>query len=234
MPAQLSESLHHQLNMYAISACAAGVGMLALAQPAEAKIVYTKTNCILGNSRTGGCLIDFGLDGGKFTVLYNHFENGVGGELFVQKYTGEGGGRLLVAQTGTAYTACSQRNALALRAGRRIEPNSFNCPSNGGVYWMFKHGKTSQGRSFSSGRWKDVTNRYLGIKFSLNNEIHVGWARCRVKLNSNGQIEAALTGYAYETIPNKPIIAGKTHGKDEATLGRLAQGASNVSNGGKP
>jgi hypothetical protein len=25
----------------------------------------------------------------------------------------------------------------------------------------------------------------------------------------------------YETIPNKPIMAGKTHGKDEATLGRL-------------
>lgn len=27
-----------------------------------------------------------------------------------------------------------------------------------------------------------------------------------------------LTGYAYETIPNKAIIAGKTHGKDVITL----------------
>ena len=207
--------------------------MLALAQPAEAKIVYTKTNCILGNSRTGGCLIDFGLDGGKFAVRYNHFENGVGGELFAQKYTGEGG-QVLVAHTGTAYTACSQNNALALRDGRRIEPNSFNCPSNGGVYRMFKHGKTSGGRSFSSGKWKDVTNRYLGIKVLSNNKIHVGWARCRVKLNSNGQIEAALTGYAYETIANKPILAGQERGKDETTLGRLAQGASGISDQGKP
>jgi hypothetical protein len=47
-------------------------------------------------------------------------------------------------------------------------------------------------------------------------------------------IEATLTGYAYETIPNKPIIAGKTKGPDvitlePATLGHLAQGASGIS-----
>jgi hypothetical protein len=37
----LSESVHHQLSMYALAAGAAGVGILALAQPGEAKIVYT-------------------------------------------------------------------------------------------------------------------------------------------------------------------------------------------------
>ena len=42
--AQFSDSTHHQLNMYAVAAGAAGVGMLALAQPAEAKIVYTPAN----------------------------------------------------------------------------------------------------------------------------------------------------------------------------------------------
>jgi hypothetical protein len=40
-PAQLSNSLHKQLNMYALAATAAGVGVLALTQPAKAKIVYT-------------------------------------------------------------------------------------------------------------------------------------------------------------------------------------------------
>src|SRR5271167_4822432 len=39
--AALPESIHHRLNMYALAASAAGAGMLALAQPAEAKIVYT-------------------------------------------------------------------------------------------------------------------------------------------------------------------------------------------------
>jgi hypothetical protein len=39
--ANLSESIHQQLSMYALAAGAAGVGMLALAQSSEAKIVYT-------------------------------------------------------------------------------------------------------------------------------------------------------------------------------------------------
>ena len=41
MTAKLSESVHHQLNMYALAAGAAGVGVLALAQPVAAEIVYT-------------------------------------------------------------------------------------------------------------------------------------------------------------------------------------------------
>src|SRR5580692_6201903 len=42
--ADLSDSIHQQLNMYAVAAAAAGVGMLALSQPSEAKIVYTPAN----------------------------------------------------------------------------------------------------------------------------------------------------------------------------------------------
>jgi hypothetical protein len=42
-----------------------------------------------------------------------------------------------------------------------------------------------------------------------------------------------LTGYAYETVPNKTIIAGKTKGADVITLesgslGALAAGASGL------
>ena len=39
--ANLSQSTNHQLRMYALAASAAGVGILTLAQVAEAKIVYT-------------------------------------------------------------------------------------------------------------------------------------------------------------------------------------------------
>ena len=44
-------------------------------------------------------------------------------------------------------------------------------------------------------------------------------------------ITATLTGYAYETIPGKGIVAGQTKGPDvtaldPAHLGRLAAGAS--------
>jgi hypothetical protein len=39
-PSNLSQLAHKRLNMYALAASAAGVGMLVLAQPADAKIVY--------------------------------------------------------------------------------------------------------------------------------------------------------------------------------------------------
>jgi hypothetical protein len=42
--ASLSKSIHQQLNAYAIVASAAGVSVLALAQPSEAKIVYTSAH----------------------------------------------------------------------------------------------------------------------------------------------------------------------------------------------
>jgi hypothetical protein len=76
------------------------------------------------------------------------------------------------------------------------------------------------------GYWVNAQHRYLGLRFIINGKVHYGWARLNVQTETRNQIKATLTGYAYETIANKPIIAGKTHGKDEATLGRLAQGAS--------
>ena len=40
----LSDSLHQRLNMYALAASAAGVGALALSQPASAKVICTAAN----------------------------------------------------------------------------------------------------------------------------------------------------------------------------------------------
>jgi len=78
---------------------------------------------------------------------------------------------------------------------------------------------------------KGVTRRYLGLKFQIYGQTHYGWARLSVHFEgAAGGLEAHLTGYAYETIPNKPIIAGKTHGPDVVTvqeggsLGALAAG----------
>jgi hypothetical protein len=41
--ADLPESIHKQLNMYSLAAGAAGVSLLALAQPSAAKVVYRPT-----------------------------------------------------------------------------------------------------------------------------------------------------------------------------------------------
>src|ERR1700731_866247 len=41
VPSQLSESLHKRLSAYTLAASAAGVGVLALTMPAEARIIYS-------------------------------------------------------------------------------------------------------------------------------------------------------------------------------------------------
>ena len=64
----------------------------------------------------------------------------------------------------------------------------------------------------SKGNWLVVRNRYLGLRFTIKGKIHFGWARLTTTACA---ASATLTGYAYETIPNKPIVTGKTKGPDE-------------------
>jgi hypothetical protein len=67
----------------------------------------------------------------------------------------------------------------------------------------------------SKGNWLDVRNRYLGLKFTIKGKIHFGWARLTTTAcAANG----TLTSYAYETIPNKPIVTGKTKGPDQPSI----------------
>ena len=89
--------------------------------------------------------------------------------------------------------------------------------------------------SVFSGPWansgKGVKRRYLGVRFKISGQTHYGWARLNVRFTIEHEVPIGrLTGYAYETIPNKPIITGKTKGLDvivePATPGHLAQGAS--------
>ena len=81
----------------------------------------------------------------------------------------------------------------------------------------------------SAGPWDDVKNRYLGFKFQIKGKIHYGWARLNVTGSGLGTIVATMTGYAYETIAQKAIVAGETDGAEDSmdqlsTLGVLARG----------
>jgi hypothetical protein len=92
--------------------------------------------------------------------------------------------------------------------------------------------------SSTYGQWLYTRDRYLGLKFLISGQVHYGWARLSVTVTQPTLRErgfyAILTGYAYETVPNKTIITGKTKGPDvitlePATLGHFAQGASGMS-----
>jgi hypothetical protein len=80
------------------------------------------------------------------------------------------------------------------------------------------------GTTSQFGSWINVKARYLGLRFILGRETHYGWARLNIHFDTPRTIKATLTGYAYETIPDKPIVAGD-EGKAAKSLGHLALGA---------
>ncbi len=211
-PSKLSESLQRHLNAYALAASAAGVGMLSLAQSAEAKIIYTKTHAVIGSNHT--YKLDLNHDRIADFELRNY-------RFFTDTYVATFSA--LPAQSnnrvvGKPFRGGTQ-SAYALSRGATVGPKQ---PFSGALM-----AKTV---GFSRwGRWCNVSNRYLGLKFLIKGKVHYGWARLNVSAHQN-TITGTLTGYAYETIPNKPIITGRT-GPDVITLepgslGRLAQGSA--------
>jgi hypothetical protein len=206
----LSSPLERGLKMYALAAGAAGVGALALAQPAEARIVYTATNVTIVGPN-GSYNLDLNNDGQiDFTIRNTkRSSNTEWNSYALWDEAVEGNG-----------IECNQiRNsagyALALARGSKIGAGRKVCRTAAleSVFGTYQHGN-----------WKNATNRYLGVKFNIKGQTHYGWARLSVRFK-NG-IRAILTGFAYETIPNKPIIAGRTHAGNDGNPADPASAAS--------
>jgi hypothetical protein len=205
--------------MYALAAGAAGVGVLALIQPSEAKVVYRP---ILVNLPPNTSFkLDFGLGPVPVLTLKN-----VHGFVFTSNMSFCND--FLYPVGSVAFHRTSKRiYAFALSSGAQIGPPAtvFTRSANMAVVY---NGRYFQG---SWGDWRNVTNRYLGIRFQVNGQVHYGWARLKVRSRFGRSpvscnVFATLTGYAYETVPNKPIIAGKTKGLEQWDEEGLDTGAS--------
>jgi hypothetical protein len=209
VPLYLPETLHKRLNAYALAASAAGAGVLALAQPAEAKVVYTPAHAVIRLHQ----IFPLGLahDGQVDFSIWNFSTHTTGG-IGTYGLWLENGEQRNCAAANFRYPSF----AAALPKGVRLSSKQFVSCGQDMVLASGSHG------------WGNAGERYLGLKFYIGKEIHYGWARLNVSVSHFNGIVATLTGYAYETIPNKPIITGKTHGEDEATLGHLAAGASAI------
>jgi len=221
----------HRLSMYALAASAAGVGMLALAQPAEGKIIYTKANKYIGPNTTlhldlnHDGIPDFDLKDTYSTWFYSS-----AGELAVAA------DRQKNAIWG--HTVRAQAYASALSANVQIGPKGHFVSWGGMAQESFLGGRDRPAFIYGSGPWANVTDRYLGLKFVIKGKIHFGWARLNVTLGTHSSVVTGqLTGYAYETVANRPILTGKEHGTEadgpapmanaSGTPGRLARGSEN-------
>ncbi len=204
-PASLSQSLNRHLSVYALAAGAAEVGVLALGQPAEAKIVYTPTHVKFGPNAT--IQIDINHDGIVDYQLraYDSTQSERAG-LFLEP-----------APKNDVYGFANRMAyASALTHGVSVGPTGQFIRKN---FVLMAFGVESGTHSNSAfiGHWagepgdRTVKNHYLGFRFRIKGQIHYGWARLTVTsaLYPTGII-STLTGYAYETIPGKSIKAGQT------------------------
>jgi hypothetical protein len=211
----LNVSLSKRLLAYATAASAAGVGALALVTAAEAKIVYTRVNKPIG---FGVTMLDLNNDGTPdFEFVNGSFTNqgapcslghrragkapdaGTGGtsyyfKLFICSAAAESKQNQIWGSTSWR----SQPTAAAVGAGSYIGPKRKFAP--GGRLMA------SDDNGNPGGPWKSALHRYLELKFIISGEVHYGWARLNVSVSTG--VHATLTGYAYETIPNKSILTG--------------------------
>jgi hypothetical protein len=217
---QLSSSLDKRLNLYALAAGAAGVGLLALAEPVEAEVVYTPARVTL---RAGtSYFLDINNDGQpdfQLTDTASHYFAGLGVHAWGNS-----------APTSNAVEiGRSSLDPLALERGAKIGPGRYFYGCLSCSYGQTLAAVAKEGGDF--GDWVNVTNRYMGIKFLVHGQTYYGWARLSVRVNDR-MVAGVLTGYAYENVPNHSIRAGQTSGTYDAslpeagTLGALAKGAA--------
>jgi hypothetical protein len=201
--------------MYALAASAAGVSLLTFTEASEAKIVYTPAHKVIPPETS-------------FFLDLNHDRISDFG-LFIR--TDRLTSALSVYGYGRnqAWGPTSGRLASALPAGVRVGPKNQKRPiaSLEMAYWKCISLDATSCSWRSGGQFANAKNRFLGLKFFIQGKVRFGWARFDINIDrANRAMTATLTGYAYETMPGKPIITGKTKGADEVSDVELPNPAS--------
>ncbi|MFZ0321579.1 MAG: hypothetical protein WAL56_20815 [Candidatus Sulfotelmatobacter sp.] len=208
-PKPLTHKLTKRLLAYAtVAGAAAGVS-----SPAAAEIVYTPAHAKINTD----LYLDLNHDGiGDFHIHSSYF-SGIG---HLSVFPMVQGNRIASTQEPCLNPT---HNAAALRLGDMIGP---------GVALLAKANCMAMDTSgYITGPWGEVKNRYLGFAFVIDGKEHFGWARLSTNIFAFDSTTDIL-GYAYETIPNKPIVAGDEGQSEETStapsLGALALGNSGL------
>lgn len=224
---RVSLKLERALLSYTGAATAAGVGFFTLAQPVEAKIVYKKVNKSISFNTI--LPLDINSDGiTDFTFVDSHGNTSYGGWGNLTVFPNYRPNKIM-GPVGTWFV----RFASALPAGAEIGSQEIFPPGAKALAEAAYNGARRKPPSSSSscyGPWKNVSNHFLGLRFAIKGKAHYGWARLNVACGDTW-VTGTLTGYAYETTPNKSILSGQ---KQEAgvavsepvSLRHLAQGAT--------
>ena len=205
----LNPRLSKRLLAYTAAATA-----VAACTPAVAEVVYTPVHKKL----YGRVQIDLNHDGINDFDVSSYYFSGIGYLSVRPAFTGN-----RIVSTPTHCDPDEHPNAAALNLGKTIGPGlPFQADANCMAY-------AADGESYG-GSWLFVKGKYLGLMFLIDGKPHFGWARLNM-IYFGYESTGELLGYAYETIPNKPIIAGDEGtatdvSLESGTLGALALGAA--------
>jgi len=169
--------------------------------PAQARIVYTQTN----QTFTGNVSWNIDVD-----------NNGVADVMITQDLYSDGGCLGANAHVdnarGVGLLTNGQGWTSALDAGTSIGPNEIFDSSEsllGDTYHCI-------GNPFGhdDGFWINYGTLFLGLELTKAGKVHYGWAQFSVSIvnwyGGRHRMQSILTGYAYQTIAGKAILAGQT------------------------
>ena len=218
-------------------ATAAGATAAVVAAPpsAQARIVYTPLDVKISGTRQGTS-DSYTLSPDGVHEVLTLYAGGVSSSFFTVFFdaTGISGAEVIVSQGGLGG------GINVLNAGQKIGA-SANFKSGGYfafVFWTSGDFNAPQ----PGGQWIGISNKYFGFNFSIDGKTHYGWGRISVSSPGAKTIDATLTGVAYETIPNRRILAGQENGSyaepgdkaepeariEPTDLGALALGAAGI------
>jgi hypothetical protein len=222
-PAKLATSLENRLKVYALTATAAGVGLLST-QQCMAEVVYTPAKGRLPHSEW--IKIDLDHNGTyDFSFFWSSTNYKVLEREVVARPIQFNGGIIGYAGAVHPYASALQKKARIGSQAAFVGPSAFLARTQVSHYLCCY--------TLYGGPWRDVSDKFLGVKFLIGQEVHYGWIR--LSIGGGARLNVILNGYAYETVPNKPILAGQTSSdtsdvedstvRSRLSLGQLALGA---------
>ncbi len=208
-PSLLDEVLEQRMLLYALAAGATLAATSACAPSAQAKVVFTPSNVTLAQNQS--LSIDLANDGTVNFTLANRLSPGRFRRQGMQRPPGSNawGDSMYVSGATASDVELEQppvensQQLAAFESGARIGSDRPR-KQEGLMAEFFSYYGT-----FVFGPFANVKQRYLGVRFLINGNVHYGWIGFRsITDNFMGGVSATLLGWAYETEPDTPILAG--------------------------
>jgi hypothetical protein len=204
------ETIEHRAKLYSLAAAAAGVGFLALAQPAQGEVIITKKTipipvCAPAYGDRCPVSLDLNHDGIADLVFSIGTNFGASGGFSYLSVKGVGGGAVMVDQ------GAHQGYVSALMRSAKIGP-SAHFDNKAGKFYLMEEARCFQATCYAPvGKWGgDHPNRFVGVKFKIKGATHYGWVRMTVTTSTTAKdyVSGTITEYGYETVANKVVLAG--------------------------